>query len=123
MIIAFGMSITNRQLPRYRDFARARVTELSCMPGVIEDVSRGGCKVRFSHSIEIDSEREYSLTVHPCPGSGFTEFELVVRPQWSEVTEDSTEIGFTVLHSPGIRDFHRYVALLSEQEETALQEA
>ena len=117
------MSIENRQTPRFRDFARARITDLCQLPGFLEDVSRTGCRVRFTHAFELDTDREYILTVLPAFRSGLKEFDLVVKPQWTRDDEDSFEIGFNVLHSPGTRSFHRYVDILAELEAEELQEA
>lgn len=117
------MSVENRQETRIRDFARARISGLCCLPGFLEDVSKNGCKVRFTHGFAVDMEREYTLTVLPALRSGIKEFDLVVRPQWVNRGSDSVEIGFFVLHSPGTRLFSRYVEILAELEEAVLQEA
>ena len=117
------MSVENRQMPRIRDFARARINELCQLPCFLEDVSKTGCKVRFSHIFDIDIDREYTLTVLPAFRSGIKEFDLVVKPMWIEKSRTSVEIGFSVLHCPGIRHFARYVDILAELEETELQEA
>ena len=117
------MSIENRIAPRFSDFASAKISELCCLPGYLEDVSKTGCKVRFSHIFDIDTDREYTLTVLPALRSGIKEFELVVRPCWVKTEADFVEIGFNVLMSPGIRLFSRYVDILAELEEVELQEA
>jgi len=111
------MSIDNRLVPRFRDFARARINELCCLPGFLEDVSKTGCKVRFSHVRELDTDREYTLTVLPALRSGIAEFSLTVIPQWISRIEDAVEIGFAVLPCPGIRHFSRYVDILADLEE------
>ena len=117
------MSIDNRQTPRFRDFARARIEELCHLPGFLEDVSKTGCKVRFSHDFEVDADREYTLTIQPAGRSGLREFELTVKPEWVERDEDSLEIGFSVLRSPGTRSFFKYVELLAGLEDREVQEA
>jgi hypothetical protein len=117
------MSIDNRQTPRLPDFARARINELCQLPCFLEDVSKTGCRVRFSQNIDIDCEREYNLTVLPALRSGLKQFDIIVRPQWVKNSPDSTEIGFIVLCSPGIRTFNQYVQTLAVLEEAELQEA
>jgi hypothetical protein len=117
------MGIEDRASPRYQDFARAKITELCCLPGFLEDVSKTGCKVRFSHVLDVDTDREYTLTVLPALRSGIREFELVVRPCWVNAMQDAMEVGFCVLHSPGLRHFTRYVDILAELEEEEIQEA
>ncbi len=83
----------------------------------LEDVSKTGCKVRFSHVRELDTDREYTLTVLPALRSGIAEFSLTVIPQWISRIEDAVEIGFAVLPCPGIRHFSRYVDILADLEE------
>lgn len=117
------MSNENRQTPRVPDFARARIDELCQLPCFVEDVSKNGCRVRFSQIIELDMEREYELTVLPAFRSGLKEFDITVRPQWVKTGKDSTEIGFAVLCSPGMRKFTQYVQALAVLEEAELQEA
>ena len=118
------MSIDNRLAPRFRDFARARIDELCRLPGFLEDVSKTGCKVRFSHISAIDTDREYTLTVLPALRSGIGEFSLTVKPQWVRQAGDAVEIGFGVLHCPGICRFLRYVEILAELEtDEEVQEA
>jgi hypothetical protein len=117
------MSIENRQVPRFQDFARARLNELCPLPGFLEDVSKNGCRVRFSNFFAVDIDREYTLTIQPALRSGIKEFELVVQPQWVSQGDDSLEIGFVVLRSPGICQFNRYVAILAGQYQEQLQEA
>jgi hypothetical protein len=117
------MGIDNRQTPRFRDFARAKIEGLCQLPGILADVSRTGCRVRFSHRLEVDVDREYTLTVLPALRSGIREFELIVKPEWVRSSGDSLDIGFSILHSPGIRDFAKYVSILAREEEEELQEA
>jgi hypothetical protein len=117
------MNDENRQLPRYPDFARAKIRELCQLPGYLEDVCKNGCRVRFPNAVSIDTDREYTLAILPALRCGIGEFDLIVSPQWIREERDSVEIGFSVLHCPGIRQFMRYVEILSELEEEILQEA
>jgi hypothetical protein len=117
------MSVDNRQMPRIRDFARVKIKELCCLPCFLEEVSKTGCKVRISQLLEIDTDREYTLTVLPALHTGLKEFSLTVLPQWVRTDVNFVEIGFSVLHCPGIRQFARYVEILAGNEEAELQEA
>jgi hypothetical protein len=114
------MNMNNRQMPRFSDFARAKIDELCQLPGFLEDVSKTGCKVRFSHTFEIDTDREYTLTVLR---SGIKEFELVVKPEWICRKDESLYVGFCVLHSPGIRQYIKYVDILAQLDLCVMQEA
>lgn len=117
------MCTNNRQTPRFNDFARAKLNEMCQLPGFLEDVSRTGCKVRFSHAFEVENDREYTLTILPALRSGLSEFQLIVRPEWLHKNGDSVDIGFCILHSPGIRQFLKYVEILEHLHEQVLQEA
>ena len=117
------MSIDNRQTQRFRDFARARINELCQLPGFLEDVSKTGCRVRFCHAFEVDTDREYNLTVLPALRSGLKEFDLIVRPEWIRNAKDSLDVGFCILHSPGIRQYLKYVEILAQLDEQVPQEA
>jgi len=117
------MNSENRQTPRYRDFARTWIGDLSQLPGVLEDVSKTGCKVRVSHVFAVDMEREDLLSVQPACRSGIRPFELLVRPEWVEERDDSLYVGFSILHSPGIRNHHEYIDILSDSEDEILEEA
>lgn len=117
------MSVNNRLTPRFQDFARAKLNEICQLPGFLEDVSKTGCRVRFSHFFELEKDREYTLTILPALRSGISEIKLIVRPEWVRKNGDSFDIGFCVLHSPGIRQFFKYVEILAELDERVLQEA
>ncbi len=117
------MSMNNRQTPRFSDFARAKMNGSCQLPGYLEDVSKSGCKVRFSHTFEVDTDREYSLTILPALRSGIREFEITVRPEWVSSDEDSMYIGFCILRSPGICDLYKYVQILEHLNIEELQEA
>jgi hypothetical protein len=117
------MSIDQRQTPRIHDFAKACMPELTKLPGFLEDVSKTGCKVRFTDTFEIDMDQEYTLTVQPSLRSGIKGFDLVVSPQWARTETDSMEIGFFVLHCPGTCPFNKYVDILASYEVELIQEA
>jgi len=118
------MSVNQRRAPRFSDFARAKLNQVYQLPGFLEDVSATGCRVRFTHTFEVDTDREYVLTILPSLRSGLFEFDLTVHPEWVKTTEETTEIGFSILHCPGTRTYQRYVAILAEQqEELEYQEA
>jgi len=117
------MNRENRHEPRFRDFTRAVIDELCPFPGYLEDVSTTGCKVRFTHSFEIDIDQEYTLSIQPGIKSPMKEFVLTVKPEWFQDDGENIEIGFTVLRSPGARQYITYVETLAALEEQELQEA
>lgn len=122
-MLCHRMNRDNRKKQRFRDFARATIDELCPFPGFLEDVSATGCRVRFAHAFDVDIDKEYSLAVQPGIKSPIKEFVLTVKPEWYQNDDESVEIGFTVLRSPGARQYLNYVEALSALEEQELQEA
>ncbi len=117
------MSIDKRELPRFRDFAGARIDGVSHLPGFLEDVSKTGCRVRFSDNFILDSDAEYDLTILPSLRSGLKSFTMVVKPEWVVSEKTNLEVGFSVLHCPGVRQYQKYVECLADQCNAEVQEA
>ncbi len=102
-------NIEKRSCPRFNVFLKAVAEEISQFSGSLEDISANGCKVRFPKTDAFDMDVEYSMTVYPQPNSGFSDFNLIVKPCWVGHTKDETLIGFSVLYSPGYKQFSKYV--------------
>ena len=47
---------------------------------------------------------------------------LIARPIWQKSTEDSTEIGFSILHSPSSKQFESYIDKLIEEQQILVSE-
>lgn len=108
------MSTENRGAERFSDFAKVQADKLSRLPGILQDLSRTGCRVKFSHVDSVDSSSEFTMIITPAPEYGMNAFEIVVKPVWTVQSADSCKIGFTVLHSVGTRDYIRYIEKLSD---------
>ncbi|ULQ59290.1 PilZ domain-containing protein [Brucepastera parasyntrophica] len=116
------MGIEHRRTRRFHDFVRIKVDKLNKLPGFLENISEGGCRVHFSNNFPVDMNEEYTLTILPAPHTGFSDFSLTVKPEWVRKNANSVDIGFSVLHSPGFRQYIKYVHAIAaceiEEEET-----
>lgn len=117
------MKTEKRQSPRFPDFARASIEELCPFTGFLEDVSITGCRVRFAHVFDVDIDQEYTLSVQPGIKSSIKEFVLTVKPEWFQNDGEAVEIGFTILRSPGARQYLNYVDTIAALEQQERQEA
>lgn len=110
-----------RKSPRFNVFLKAMAEQISQFAGCLEDISEHGCKVRFPGADDFDMDGEYAMTVYPQINSGFSDFNVVVKPCWLKRMRDETVIGFSILHSPGYKQFLKYVTTFVENH-TASEE-
>ena len=108
------MDNDNRKAERFQDFARVEAKKISKLPGILQDLSKTGCRIKFSHNVTIDTSSEFSITITPSPMYKMPEFEIIVKPVWTVASVDSCKIGFTVLNSVGTRDYLRYIEKLAK---------
>ncbi len=116
------MSVTKRNSCRFQDYARVDVGELSIFPGILENISLEGCRVRFPSHPEADTETEYTMVIHPTRKKGMQPFSLIGRPVWSVEHPDSVEIGFILLKSPGSRQLAEYIDYLETSDMAEYEE-
>lgn len=107
------MSKDNRGAQRFPDFARAEAGSISKLPGILQDLSRTGCRVKFPHVDSVDTSAEFVMMIIPSPEHKMDGFEIVVKPVWMAKSIDSCKIGFSVLNSVGTRDYLRYIEKLA----------
>lgn len=110
------MDLENRKFTRYDDVARVEAPEICIFPGVLLDVSKKGCKIRFPVPVQPDMDRDYELKLTPTRKSKFQSFVLIGHPMWNCEDTSYSELGFEILHSPGIRLFNEYLNDLAETE-------
>lgn len=110
------MKIDKRKNQRFLDMGKVEALDLCPFPGVFVDVSKEGCRVRFPTSFLVNTDTEFEMKISPVRFNCYESFLIIVRPIWQKNTEDSTEIGFNVLHSPDFRKFDNYVEKLIEEK-------
>lgn len=104
-----------RQSERFSDFARIVVPEICSLPGVLDDISREGCKVHFPLTLTIDMENDYAVVVTPSVSVGEKNFSLVCHPCWSKVDNGATSVGFQILPSRDYAQFLEYIDVISKE--------
>ncbi len=119
---SFAMEYTavaeQRKEPRYGVFLKVIAKEISQFPGCVEDISRSGCKIKFSDVEDFDFESEYNVTVYSQANMEASSFELTLKPNWAARSGTGAVIGFSVLCTPGYRNFIRFVERIAEIEES-----
>jgi hypothetical protein len=110
------MSIVSRKLPRFADCGRVDAPDISLLPGVLEDISLHGCRVRFPLSVKIDIDNDYELKIRPSRKRNAGVFILLCHPQWIQEANGYTEIGFEVLRSPDTARLNAYIKILDEED-------
>jgi len=109
------MSKIFRKLVRFKDFGRVDAPDISLLPGVLEDISLEGCRVRFPLSVSVDPDNDYDLKIRPSRKGNSAPFNLVCHPQWYCGTDGGTELGFRILRSPDTARLNEYIAGLNEE--------
>lgn len=111
------MRVEKRKNIRFDDIGKVESPELCLFSGVLVDVSKQGCRVRFPTSLEIDTEMDYELKISPVRYNCTDCFLIMARPIWHSSTDDFTEIGFAILHSPSLKKYDSYVDKLLEEKQ------
>ena len=104
--------LEHRTNVRYEDFARITCPEICFLQGVLLDVSESGCKIRFPVTVDIDYDKDYEVTIQPSCKAGLSPFTIVVHPVWEDDSKETPEVGFVILHSPGIPSLIKYLEIL-----------
>lgn len=117
------MNTEKRKNQRFMDMGKVEAFDLCPFPGVFVDVSKKGCRVRFPTSFLVNTDSEFEMKISPVRFNCYDSFLILVRPIWQKTTEDFTEIGFNILHSPDFKKFDNYVEkLIEEKQEIELEQ-
>lgn len=107
------MQNEQRKDERFDDIGRVDAPDLCIFPGVLVDISLLGCRIRFPAVLSVDMESDFELKItSPRKGSNQS-FSLIGHPQWTRQSDNSTEVGFRLLHSPGTRLLGKYIEKLA----------
>lgn len=109
------MAYTIRQSLRYADIGRIDAPSLCALPGVLDNISREGCRIHYTVPVVVDLESDYELKVTLAAKPSET-FSLLCHPRWAREDSGNTEIGFSVLRSPDYAKFAERAALLAKTE-------
>ena len=97
---------------RFSEIGRFESHSLCVLPGVLENVSAGGCKVYFPVSLEPDMEQDYTARVHFPEHGVMPPLTLVCHPCWTYSMEGKTFMGFRFLRSPDTPGLMSHIAFL-----------
>ena len=108
--------VSDRSTARFKDFGRVEAPAISPFPGVMEDISSKGCKIRFPVSIEVDTETDYEIKVYPSRKATEAPIVLLCHPQWQQTVDGATEVGFSTLRSPDTLRLNNYIQQLTQEK-------
>ena len=103
----------NRKERRYPSIAHARIPELFTGDALLRDISITGCRIECTMHIDIKENARYTITVLPEKSAGVDQFDLIADCKWFHFSSNSYSAGFTIIKSPGKKDFEKYVDYLS----------
>ena len=109
------MIVDKRKHNRIAEIGKVESQDLCLFPGVLVDVSKVGCRVRFPTSFLVDTDIDYEIKLSPVRHNFVEPFFIIARPIWQKTSEDSTEIGFSILRSPSSKKFDSYIDKLLEE--------
>lgn len=108
------MNSKERLSQRFEDIGRFLAPELCALPGVLEDISREGCKIRYSLPVELDMDNDYEAKLTFARAAAEGQFTLVCHPQWKKEEDDDTVIGFKILPSTDYTRLAKYIEQLDD---------
>mgnify|MGYP002627324147 FL=1 len=84
---------------RFEEFGKVEVEKLCALPGVLDDISVGGCRVHFPLPVTVNMEADYSLRIHISLGNRPRSLSITCQPLWQRLNGNETEVGFKILPS------------------------
>lgn len=117
------MNIENRQSARYPEIGHIVAPELCSLPGIIDDISKEGCKVHYQFPIVVDLEREYEARLSPSKNANSNPLNLIMTPQWAKESDGKTYIGFKFQFSPDENKLHVFIEHLKQLSEEDNEES
>ena len=118
------MNVFRKRQPRYNDVGKIEAPQICALPGMLVNISKDGCKVRFPFAIALDLEDDYELNVFLASKQAENaRFSLLCHPCWHKISRTSTEIGFSILRCPDYHNVSQYVKKLEDNSNEAEYEA
>ncbi len=110
------MSDENRLNTRYKEIGRVLISEISSLPGVLDDISISGCKIHFLMPVVIDLENEYNVKILLSRNSTENPLNLYCKPQWAKECQGSTQIGMKIIFSPDMKRLTSFINDLKKED-------
>ncbi len=112
------MRKNTRREERFSEIGRFESGDLCALPGVLEDVSEGGCKVHFPVKIEPDMEKDYHALLHLPENKEKASLKLLCHPRWITSDKNKAVVGFSFLSSTDTPALVNHIAFLRKQRES-----
>lgn len=111
------MDYKQRQEKRFKEIGRVNAPKICEIFGILDDISKNGCKVHYQFPLVVELENEYELKI--TPSSNYDDFplNLICKPQWVKEENGNTYIGFQILYSPDANRLADFINFLSTQED------
>lgn len=114
-----SMAFKERKDERFSETGKVLVPDLCIFPGLLIDISAGGCRIRFPTPIDPNTDFDYQASFVIAWKSLQAPFVLILQPRWKKTQASGTEIGFEVLHSPGTKHLISYIEYRTHEDLTA----
>ena len=111
------MKNIKRSTDRYIIYGRAEAPDICQIPGILADISKAGCKLRFPLPLSIDMDYDYTVRITFSESTRTVPFILICHPQWVKQEDGSTEFGCTFLRSPDTAQLLEYVERLKKEDD------
>ena len=103
------MKHDHRTDERFEEFGKVESDRLCALPGVLDDISSGGCKVHFPLPVTVDMDSDYTLRMHVSVRNKPHSLLITCQPQWHRANGSGTDVGFRILPSPDTPMLAEYI--------------
>ena len=111
------MKNDKRSTERFIIYARAEAPDICQIPGILENISQSGCKIRFPLSLNVDFESDYTVKITFSENTKTLPFILICHPERLSEKDGATEVGFSFLRSPDTSRLVAFVQKLAEDDD------
>lgn len=108
------MSRDQRKEERFEYYGSVESEELCSFPGVLDDISLSGCKVRFPVPVTIDMDNDYNVYIKISQNEEISTLPMICHPEWNKIDDGQSEIGFSFLHSLSTPKLESYIKHLQQ---------
>ena len=98
---------------RYHSIARVSIEGIQNTDIMLKNISITGCCVNCLSVVDLSVNSQYKIKIKPESNSKIGNFDLPVECKWICCTNNSSEVGFSIVGLPEGKLFQRYVDYLS----------
>lgn len=112
------MAFKPRLFERFDDTGKIEIPSLCPLPGVLDNISEGGCRVHYNFPVVVELENDYEIKIFFARNILEGSLQLVCHPQWVREVGNCTEIGFKILPSQDFPRLAEYIKKLGLDEKS-----